>query len=229
MKRIFQISLGIMLSVFCLMLVSCKGNEQPADHQVTEIVPAATGTAETEPEQTTVSVPVTAESETQTQASRTETTTTAERTTTERTTTESALTEPTSATVTEMPVSTESTATESTENPEPVRVIITPDEIMAAAGIPLDEMLVGALDVENTEADTGNVLVSRERLRTEQDENMPEWLFRVTEIAVEGVINGQSVTVTGIAIDNEFEAGIEPEGWYVARKIPFTITKTAGN
>ena len=58
MKRIFQISLGIMLSVFCLMLVSCKGNEQPADHQVTEIVPAATGTAETEPEQTTVSVPV---------------------------------------------------------------------------------------------------------------------------------------------------------------------------
>ena len=231
MKRYFRLSAALPVGAFFLMLTACGKSTKPAANQMTEIVPAET-TANTELSvQTTVQTPAVSEQQPVTQLTfRTETANTAERTTAERTTTVTAPTDLPAEDVTGDAVLSESgsSALTSAAATEPLRVVFTVEEIMEAAGIPLNEMLSGALDVENTAADAGTVMVSRERPLIEQEQALPEWLYRVTEITVSGVAEGQAITVTGTAIDYEYEPGTVPDEWYIARKEPFSITKTAG-
>jgi len=231
MKRYFRLSAALPLGVSFLMLNACGKSTSPAASQMTEIAPAETTLSTELPVQTTVQTPAVSEQQSVTRLTvRTETVTAAERTTTGRTTTVTAPTDLPPEDVTGSAVSSENvtSVTTAATAAESLRVVFTAEEIMEAAGIPLNEMLSGALDVEDTAADAGTVMVSRERPWIEQEQTLPEWLYRVTEITVSGVAEGQAITVTGTAIDYEYEPGTVPDEWYIARKEPFSITKTAG-
>ncbi|MBQ8921173.1 MAG: hypothetical protein IJ060_03305 [Oscillospiraceae bacterium] len=225
----FRSSAVLLSAAIILMLTGCGKKEQSAAGQMTEIIPAETTAGTEASAQTTVQTPAVSSEQSETQRTgRTETTTAYERTTAESSATGTEPTELPPEDVTGLPVSSESVSSVTTAAPEPVRVVFSVEEITEAAGIPLNEMLSGALDVEDTEADAGTVMVSREKPRVEQDQLLPDWLYRVTEITVSGIAEGQTVTVTGTAIDYEYEQGTEPDEWYIARKEPFSITKTAG-
>lgn len=217
-----------MLCVLCMSLPLClaacgSSSPVPADQPTTEITrtdttapserPAVTTTAAPEPEKpgTTARTTVT-EQHTETSA--------ADETSAEETTAVTSLSE--DVTTTESAAVTSALAV-----PEHVRIVISAEEIMEAAGFSADERLSCVLDIENTAADAGNVMVARERPWSDPDAPHPDWLYRVTEITVDGITPGQTVTVSGIAVDNECGISTDPESWFAAKRVPFTITRTA--
>ena len=223
--------LKIMSGCFaCLLawsLTACgKQSESPAQQPMTEITAPSITVTEPQPVRTTtlpattaVSAPVSRPSV----QSRSATATSAVQTTV----TTAAVTESTGMETDLSAGFTEAVPITALPVADYVRITVSEEEIMQAAGISADEMLMGILDVENTYVDCGVAVVSREQPRTEPEGTVPDWLYRVTEIAAEGVPVGQTVTISGVAIDNECDRSNDTENWYVARKIPFSLTKVA--
>lgn len=225
---------NFVLSILGVSLLMCltacgKSGTTPAGQPTVEVTAASAPAVSDLPAETTTSPDSAAESPATALSSRngqiTETTLPQPVLTDETT----ALTEPTQdvTAASELPES--SVLTSVTVLPEHVRIEISAEEIMQAAGIPMSDMMSGVLDVENTEADSGSIMVTRDRPWNDTDGTThPDWLYRVTSIAVDGVQQGQTVTVTGTAVYNECDWSTEGGSWYAARRVPFTITCTAG-
>ena len=222
---------SLVLCMLCtglpLSLSGCgSSGSAPADQPMTEITRTET-TAPTEPPaETTATAPEPVQSGTTVRVTVTEQTAASAAETSAYSDETTEPTEPASDITT---AESTSVVTSASTAPEHVRIVISAEEIMQAAGIPVGEILSGVLDIENTAADAGNVMVARERPWGNPDVQYPDWLYCVTEIDVDGVTPGQTVTVTGIAVDHECDWNAAEENWYVAHRVPFTITRTAGS